>query len=575
MKKFKTRTNKMRKTSKNEIGITLIALVITIIVLLILAGISIATLTGENGILIQAQNAKEQTEIANEKEIIEIAAVGAMEEDNWGYITKENLKTELDKQISGKYEMPEGDEIIVTYKDSKRSYLVDSNGNVIEYEYKTPVEQPEKGGATFARKVGTTDVVFLSGTSYNEGEANEPLLDSNTMIPIKHNGTNWVVTTADDEDWYNYDTEERKWANVMLTDGKYKVGDLQPEDIIPEEDLGSMFVWIPRYAYKISYFNSEDDKKAYVQNREDKSKIIGYSDARGIVDTSGKVPSDITEDQITSIAVGDNYRPHPVFEEDVTKGGWGKKTTGIWVGKFETTTTRSTNGTNMILPNKTSQRSLNVSEMFSKSQEIGTTLNMTLDSHMMKNMEWGATAYLAESQYGRNGTEVSVNQCSDFITGTGRGVDGTDPIYNSTYTSSSITPEQKYNGNIGMLSSTTGNIYGIYDMSGGAYEYVMGFYGTAENTPTLGETGFSSAPERKYYDLYINKTTADSSNKGDALFETRLWNSDEAYFVNSTYPVFLRSSYYGNASGAGVFYSYNKSTTSSTAIDFRVCLAVK
>ena len=530
-------------------------------------------LTGDNGILTQAQNAKEQTEIANEKEIIEIAAVGAMEEDNWGYVTKDNLKTELDKQINGKYSMPEGEEIIVTYNDSKRSYLVDSNGNVTEN--KTPVDQPEKGGTPFTRTVGTTDIVFLSGTSYNEGKANEPLLDSNTMIPIKHNGTNWVVTTADDPDWYNYDTEEKKWANVMLTDGKYKVGNLQPGDTIAEDDLGSMFVWIPRYAYKIAYFNSEDDKKAYVANRNDKSKIIGYSDARGIVDTEGKVPSDITEDQITSIAVGDNYRPHPVFEADVTKRGWGKKTTGIWVGKFETTETLSTNGTNMILPNKTSQRDMSVSTMFDKAQSIGTTFNMTLDSHMMKNMEWGAAAYLAESQYGKNGTEVSVNQCSGYITGAGRGVDGTDSIYNSIYTSSEITPEQRYNGNIGMLSSTTGNIYGIYDMSGGAYEYVMGFYGTAENTPTLGSTGFSNAPERKYYDLYINKTTTDTSNKGDALFETKSWNSDYTGFVDSTYPVFKRGGYCVNTSTAGAFNFTINAGSSFSNNGFRVCLAAK
>ena len=57
----------MKKTFKNEIGITLIALVITIIVLLILAGVSIAMLTGENGVLTKATEAKDQTEIAQEK----------------------------------------------------------------------------------------------------------------------------------------------------------------------------------------------------------------------------------------------------------------------------------------------------------------------------------------------------------------------------------------------------------------------------------------------------------------------------------------------------------------------------
>ena len=73
---------KAKKSNKQKLmtnkGITLIALVITIIVLLILAGVSIATLTGQNGILTQANNAKTQTEIANEKEAISLAYTRAM-----------------------------------------------------------------------------------------------------------------------------------------------------------------------------------------------------------------------------------------------------------------------------------------------------------------------------------------------------------------------------------------------------------------------------------------------------------------------------------------------------------------
>ena len=63
----------MKTKFKESKGITLIALVITIIVLLILAGVSIAMLTGENGILNQAQNASEQTDIEKEKEDIALA----------------------------------------------------------------------------------------------------------------------------------------------------------------------------------------------------------------------------------------------------------------------------------------------------------------------------------------------------------------------------------------------------------------------------------------------------------------------------------------------------------------------
>ena len=83
---------------KRENGITLIALVITIIVLLILAGVSIAMLTGENGILTQATNAKEETIEAEDKEKIQIAINEAQISNN-GYqkLTEENLQKEIDE----------------------------------------------------------------------------------------------------------------------------------------------------------------------------------------------------------------------------------------------------------------------------------------------------------------------------------------------------------------------------------------------------------------------------------------------------------------------------------------------
>ncbi len=592
MKKGKVRVNskrigsnlnlELRETTK---GITLIALVITIIVLLILAGVTIATLTGENGILTQAQNAKTQTGIGEEKEAIALAYNGAKLEKQGGNITAEDLNDQFDVNKT-KAIASEKDEIIVTFSDTKRSYEIDSNGNIEEYI--APVEQPERGGNTFNRTVGTIDIVFLTEKSYNIGQANSPELDSNTMIPINWNGNNWVI--SDKEHWdYQYDTENRKWANAMLTDGPaYSIDEATKQvkytkdgtttvvktdgtQVINEEDLGSMFVWIPRYAYKIAYFDNETDKQAYVVNRNDASKIVGYSDARGIVDTSGKVPSDITEEQVTGIAVGDNYRPHPTFEKYINKGGWGKKTTGIWVGKFETTTTISAKGTNMILPNKTSQRNLNVSTMFSRAQAIGTSLNMTLDSHMMKNSEWGATAYLAESQYGRNGTEISVNQSSAYITGSGKTI-GENNIYESSYYSTP-TADQRYNGNIGKLSSTTGNVWGIYDMSGGAFEYVMGFYGT-DGTPTTGSTGFTEFPERKYYDLYTS-TSANAMNIGATLYEAKGWNNDGASFVNSSDPMFRSGGSFYDTDNAGIFCYYGGNGSSGWSISFRVCLAVK
>mgnify|MGYP006066033021 CR=1 FL=1 len=115
-------------------GITLIALVITIIVLLILAGVSIAMLTGENGILTQAQNAKNQTEEAEIKERIKLAVNAARISDN-GYeeLGQNNLQEEMDKEF-GEGETvirDNGDEsFTISLKDDKKDYTVLSNGEI-------------------------------------------------------------------------------------------------------------------------------------------------------------------------------------------------------------------------------------------------------------------------------------------------------------------------------------------------------------------------------------------------------------------------------------------------------------
>ena len=128
----------MREKLKTKKGITLIALVITIIVLLILAGVTIATLTGENGILTKASEASEQTEIGDEKEKVELSATGAIAENNGGEITRTNLNKEFTSYIGTEgtdYTLSESETapFVVTYLDSGRSYLIDENGNVSEY----------------------------------------------------------------------------------------------------------------------------------------------------------------------------------------------------------------------------------------------------------------------------------------------------------------------------------------------------------------------------------------------------------------------------------------------------------
>ena len=80
-------------------GITLIALVVTVIVLLILAGISIGMLSGDNSIIKQAKNAKTQTNIAQEKEILQTASLAAIGKEEYGELNKDKVDDELDKMI--------------------------------------------------------------------------------------------------------------------------------------------------------------------------------------------------------------------------------------------------------------------------------------------------------------------------------------------------------------------------------------------------------------------------------------------------------------------------------------------
>lgn len=137
----------MEKTKK-ERGITLIALVITIIILLILAGISIEMLAGDNGIINQAGNAKEQTEIANEKEVIDSASIQAMGKNKRGSLVEEEFQEAMDNNVGdNKTEVNDmGDEFEVFFKDSNRYYMVDKNGNILDYE--VAIKDPYPGDIT-------------------------------------------------------------------------------------------------------------------------------------------------------------------------------------------------------------------------------------------------------------------------------------------------------------------------------------------------------------------------------------------------------------------------------------------
>ena len=202
------------------------------------------------------------------------------------------------------------------------------------------------------------------------------------------------------------------------------------------------------------------------------------------------------------------------------------------------------------------------------------TSRTNTDSHMITNYEWGAVAYLTNSKYGRctNGscTEVSINNCSSFITGIGAyGV--SDDSSSTTCT----TDANKYNGTKGVLASTTGNITGVYDMSGGAFEYAMGNSSSESGSYKMltQNSGFASSwyttSTAKYITTYaygtseINQYDQTAYNRGrlgDATGEVVLlttgsggWYSDYTRFPYPSKAWFCRGGIWSYGTSAGMF----------------------
>ena len=139
-------------TKKNSRGITLVSLVITVIVLLILSTITINALNGDNGILKRATEAKGNTQISQEKEIVQLAVVNVVKDNK--RMNQSNLQSEMDKQYKeGKTIVSDnGDSTFsVIFVDSNREYDVVSgevksgkNWSEIKQNAKAPEEQKEE-----------------------------------------------------------------------------------------------------------------------------------------------------------------------------------------------------------------------------------------------------------------------------------------------------------------------------------------------------------------------------------------------------------------------------------------------
>ncbi len=454
----------------------------------------------------------------------------------------------------------------------------------------------------FQKEVGKA---IISKQEVNAGEENykdatlngaDPVI-SGKLIPVTIDKKGKVTYANIKKGWYNYQNKE--WANaVILVDNpslNYKVG-----SEIKESDIESYFVWIPRFKYKLWNASQADGVYTIDSITDDANSLTSY---RMIFGNARLIEIEFEDNKTTKSENKENgeWLTHPAFTLN------GKELNGIWVGKFETgynqgdsgkpiTDTKSWNKVGaeqnteasdkiIVKPNVYSWRNSTVSNFFKSAYNY----ERDLDSHMMKNIEWGAVAYLSHSLYGI-GKEVNVNNNNQVKTGYSA-VIGTDQ---SNYPGTSGNTEKEtlpYNTPTGYLASTTGNITGVYDMSGGSSEYMAAYRNLGNNCAADANgilrgdcSGFTSDELTKYaayLDKYENSTISSYSKRifGDATGEMgsfyvyyessnswyhNSWYADFSDFIDITNPWFTRGGANNNGLLSGQFGFYRSSGTVSS-----------
>ena len=560
----------LKNINKSNNGITLVALVVTIIILLILATLSIQSLTN-TGLFAKAKEARDKTANAAENQA----------------------------------------KILNEYEDELNKYVSD-NKNKTDWTGK--VNKPKL-------------MTGMTAIKFNEPAGDEKAKEGST-----------VKTTDTDNNWYDYDA--KKWANAQTQDG-------------------SMWVWIPRFAYRV--------------NNSTKTFDVVF-----LKDTTNTYLDNGTEKD----AEKEGYIVHPAFKNESStgyeNGGWDKELTGIWVSKFEagyasgnnTATVKESsvkytqssglvaateigsssdgwaaarnyldgeygvksgdtytfkNGTAPSIKYPTFQGltysmnytnhndAFNISKALTENGNIYGLSSSSTDSHMMKNSEWGAVAYLAQSKYGLNGTNIYINNVN--LNNTTKsvyavtGCAGATEDANSVATTISAINNRTASGvyvwtqKSGTNASTTGTIYGIYDMSGGTWERTAGLVNNGnENLATYGQSllnALNNGKSSKYVTAYpfdssvdkngANIDTASTANwkantkiYGDGIRETSTagigktsWYTDYSYFPALYSPFSTRGGDLWDGEGAGLFYFYRNGGNSDYNAGFRSVLVAQ
>ena len=370
----------MDKIKKQQKGITLIALVVTIIILLILAGVSIAMLTGNNGVLTQAKSAKEKTGEKGEQERVNLAASSAMTL-GMGTITTENLNKAIqdefgaDKSVTGTGPW--------TYQGEYTKYKIEKAGTVAAQK---PLPKTAEGQAK-----GTE---IENPASYGENPTAQATADGDGKFFAKPNDATYVEGTVDTGVVIK-DKNNNEWVWVPVDDAR----------------LASM--------YQTAEGTALAGTTGVTTNKYSKGNIIGGVDRGTPNSTSYREPDLVTNYDNDTYATQAGFTAKEATETEEAKTALKvmaeslvqdysemiesiAKYKGFYIGRYELST-KTENGVKVGIEqkDKASQTNTNWYELYKYSKNIAGSENM--QTRMIWGCQWDVTCkWLKEHNYDIN-----------------------------------------------------------------------------------------------------------------------------------------------------------------------------
>lgn len=287
---------------------------------------------------------------------------------------------------------------------------------------------------------------------------------------------------------------------------------------INNEDVNSYFVWIPRFKYKLWNATGENNIDTYNAYQIGIDIVFEKDNESSGVIFCENLECYSDELKITKITQNDNgkYYTHPAFKN------LDEELSGIWVSKYEVS---NNNQTIESKPNNEVWTNNYLSSFYQSIKKIGNNYSM------IKNTEWGAITYLSHSKYG----VCQNNNCQ------------------------AITPNTTYISGNNLYDTTTGNIYGVYDMAGSATEFTMSNYTDNPNELSLTNSNFQNTPiSNNDYNLYYNNGFILGDATKELSLESGIWYNSTNNFINSTNNWLARGGIAKNEFAS--IYSYNATT---------------